>query len=242
MTRDYDKFKRIEANRDVDHVARIKKSMEERYVPTIITANENLEIIDGQNRHEAVKELGKPLYYTVFKGLGIQDVRAINQGSKNWSKINFVHSYAKEGLKQYVDFENFTKKYHELPSSVIEVLLRLSATHDSWGRSKNSQAFDSIQRGLFVIKDLKESCRIADMLLKYKGLGESPTPIYKQKTFAAALVKMAKNPKFDNEEMLHKIKLQPTRFVRCITTEEYLTMMEKLYNYQRKGGRIHFAD
>lgn len=240
-TTDYGKFSNIEANRDVDHVETLRRSFSARYVPHPIVVNEKLEVVDGQNSLEALKGLGLPVRYTVVPGLGIEDVMAMSQGSRNWRKRDFVKSYAKQGNPAYVAYSEFSARYPELPPSVIETVLRLSGTNDSFDkRAKGQKAYNAIERGIFVIKDLERSCQVADMIMRYKGLGDSLRPIYKQRQFALAIIRASENPKFDNEVLIHKIKLQPTRFVRCINTKDYLSMLERIYNYQRKGGKVCF--
>lgn len=81
-TTDYDKFVIVDGNRIIDHVEHIKQSMKEHYVPNAILVNEKFEILDGQNRFKAQKELGKPVRYIVEEGLGIVDARAMNRGPK----------------------------------------------------------------------------------------------------------------------------------------------------------------
>ena len=58
-TTDYFLFKPINGNRNINrlHLSRLKKSIEENYLFTVIIVNENYEIIDGQHRFECIKEL-----------------------------------------------------------------------------------------------------------------------------------------------------------------------------------------
>ena len=70
----YDEFRTLNANRNVseNHVKQIKAAIETvgnltEVVPIIV--NENKEIIDGQHRFEACKELGLPIFYTDRKSV-----------------------------------------------------------------------------------------------------------------------------------------------------------------------------
>jgi ParB-like chromosome segregation protein Spo0J len=68
QTFDYDAYdpynNQLLGNRTPDrsHVRKIKESMEKNYYPTIIQVNEQNQIIDGQHRFLAIKELGLPMY------------------------------------------------------------------------------------------------------------------------------------------------------------------------------------
>lgn len=56
-TNNYDQFKRLVGNREVNpkRVKTIKKSVEEiGYIPNPIIVNENMEVIDGQGRLQAL--------------------------------------------------------------------------------------------------------------------------------------------------------------------------------------------
>lgn len=240
ITTDYDKFKKLDVNRDIDHVERIRRSIAERYVPTPIIVNEKLEVIDGQNRLEAIKSLGLPLRYTIVPGLGIEDVRAMNQGAKNWGGKDFVKSYAKEGKEAYVLYEKFCEKYPDFPFSIAEVFLRQSSTNDSTTSRHKGSYYNTVQRGIFKIKDFERSCQLADMVMQYKGLDNNATPIYKRKPFVVAIVKLARLSNFDNDEIVRKIKQFPRSFVPCVNSTDYIRMLEEIVNYRRRTNKIRF--
>lgn len=236
-TTDYDKFVIVDGNRIIDHVEHIKQSMKEHYVPNAILVNEKFEILDGQNRFKAQKELGKPVRYIVEEGLGIVDARAMNRGAKNWQKKDFIQSYAKEGKEEYVLFKKFMEKYPDFPASVAEIFLRMSAANDSDRR--RSSKYQAIQRGVFEIKDYERSCQIADMVMAYKGIGLETHPIYKRKEFVVAIVKLSRLQDFDNDEMVRKIKRAPLYFTPCNSSDDYVRMLEEIYNY-RNRKRVRF--
>lgn len=77
-------FKPIEGNRNknIIHLSRLKKSISENYLFTVIIVNEKYEIIDGQHRFECVKELKLPLHYIVCKGYGLNEVHVLYENSK----------------------------------------------------------------------------------------------------------------------------------------------------------------
>lgn len=101
-TKNYGMFKRLEGNRDVKCVKKIMDSIEKvGYIPNPIIVNEKMEIIDGQNRLEALKTLNLPIYYIIHKGIGIEEARSLNLGRTNWKPLDYVRSYAEEGRKSY---------------------------------------------------------------------------------------------------------------------------------------------
>jgi len=103
-TNNYGLFKRLEGNRDVNpkRVKLIKKSIEQiGYIRNPIIVNEKFEVIDGQGRLEALKELGKPIEYIVQPGLGIDECLLMNINQEKWQIIDYVKSYAERGNENY---------------------------------------------------------------------------------------------------------------------------------------------
>ena len=83
-TEDYFMFKPIDGNRNKNllHINRLKKSMAENYLFTVIIVNEKYEIIDGQHRFHVIEELKLPLNYIVCKGYALEEVHILNANSK----------------------------------------------------------------------------------------------------------------------------------------------------------------
>lgn len=104
LTTDYAQFKRLKGNRDVLDARRSKliKSIETigpMEVPILV--NEKMEIIDGQGRFEAFKELNLPVPYIVQEGIGLKECQRMNIGQSNWQLRDYVLSYAEIGDNSY---------------------------------------------------------------------------------------------------------------------------------------------
>lgn len=104
-TSNLDAFRPLDLNRRVDprRVDMLKKSIEKYgYLNSPIIVNEKHEVIDGQGRLAACKELGCPITYMVVEGLTIEHCRALNMNAKNWTMEDFIISYAESGDENYV--------------------------------------------------------------------------------------------------------------------------------------------
>lgn len=113
-TTDYEQFNRLKGNRDVTNkrVAIIKDSIAQvGYISNPIIVNEGLEVIDGQGRLEALRQLGMPVEFRIVKGLGINECRAMNLKPTGWSISDFVKSYAEYGNENYIRFKDIADKY-----------------------------------------------------------------------------------------------------------------------------------
>ena len=98
-TTDYFLFKQIEGNREKNklQLSKLKKSISDNYLFTILIVNENYEIIDGQHRFEIIKELGLPLNYVICEGYGLNEVHVLNQNQKTWTISDYMEGYANMG-------------------------------------------------------------------------------------------------------------------------------------------------
>ena len=94
--------------------------------------------------------------------------------------------------------------------------------------------------GLFKIVDIERSTFIANSIMQYKPFTTVGVPIFRQTAFVSAMMRLLRDNKFDNTEMVRKATMYPQLFTRCVNGEGYILMLEKLYNYNRKGKRIRF--
>lgn len=245
-TTDYDKFKILYGNRETDHVKRLKKSFEEKLIPNAIIVNEKYEIIDGQNRFKALKEMGKPVWYYMVPGLNIYDVALLNQYAKNWTQKDYVRMYSKLGVPAYKTIEEFSSKYQELGLSNCLIILSFSAKKQSGcpvsdAAKRESGNIEYFKTGKFVIKDIDKSTEIADAIMQYKNIqGQLGTPVFRHVPFVVTMSRLLKDNKFDNAEMLKKAQKFPQLFYRCINGDGYIDMLETLYNYCRRGEKVRF--
>ena len=112
-TRKYSVFKKLEGNRDLCSVKKIVDSINKvGYIPSPVCVNENMEVIDGQNRIEALKQLGMPVHYYIVNGVGLEEARQMNIGRKNWQLIDYFKSFAAEGKEEYVYFLKMLEKHN----------------------------------------------------------------------------------------------------------------------------------
>ena len=79
------------------HINRLKKSMADNYLFTVIIVNENYEIIDGQHRFDVIK-IKTPLHYIMCCGYGLNEVHILNQNSKTWNADDYATGYCNLGL------------------------------------------------------------------------------------------------------------------------------------------------
>lgn len=226
-TKDYSLFKTLNGNRDVNelHLTRLKESIKQNYLTTIIMVNENFEIIDGQHRFLICKELKFPINYIIQKGYGLNEVQILNANMKNWTIIDYVNGYCDLGFKDYEIFRNFINEYN----FTHQVALFLLSGEFQSGSNDNAINV-KFKQGKFKVKNLENSKRIADKIMMIE-------PYYKgflRRSFIYALVGIFKNENFEFTEFLSKLKQQPTSLQDCTNITQYKSLIEEIYNYRRR--------
>jgi hypothetical protein len=231
---DYAKFKFLKCNRNVNqvHILKLKESMRERALVSLITINERNEIIDGQHRFLVCKELGLPINYVLVYGYGIKEVQTLNLNSHNWKKLDFLDGFIKQGKREYSKFAEFQNEFPLFNFSTCLKLLRggrsNGTTHYGNGVKSASQDFEN---GTFTIPDIEQSRVRAKAILDFKDY----FPKFNDNTFVISIMLLMEHKNYNHKEMMAKLKLQPTALIPCKTQAQYILSLEDIYNYFRKS-------
>jgi hypothetical protein len=219
----------LHANREQSrgHIEMLKKAFEEvgnltRVQPLLV--NDNMEIIDGQHRFTACKELGLPIYYTVVPGLGVQEARSMNIHHRNWRTEDYAKSYADSGDSNY-------KKYLELKD---EYGFSNSVMFAAFNEGNDKGVFKDFRKGEFTVGDLEKVMTRLDYFAEVSSILDFHFDRY----LARALVRLLNNENFDRDRMLNKIAAVGT-LQRDVGPEGYLRQLEEIYNHKvHEGNRV----
>lgn len=229
---DYDKFKSITGNRELNepHVRNLAIAIELHdlleYFPILI--NENWEIIDGQHRFEASKRLSRPIYYIQVDGLNIDDVQKINTSSRRWILKDYVQSHIERGHQDYKVLLDFSERTgFNLTISAI-----LLAGGGYLSTSGGSSVGKMIKNGDFKVNNRS---RAEDMALYLGELGHyADFDLSKNREFVNALYRVVQNDTFDFTRLMEKlekglrIEIQPT-------PRHFMFELERIYNHGAKA-------
>lgn len=221
-TTDYGLFKSIDGNRNLNllHLNRLRKSMQERPLFTIITVNEHYQIIDGQHRFEISKELGLPVHYVMCAGYGLTEVHIMNATSKTWNSDDYMEGYCELGKQAYITYKKFKIKYELDHASCMAIL----------GKYENGNAIKEFYEGRFEVYNYKSGVEFAERLALigqyYAG--------HKRRIFIRAMLTLLKNEGFEFMEFLNKLRLCPSALTDCSSVSQYITLIEEIYNYRRR--------
>lgn len=227
-TKDYSIFKFREDNRNINqnHVKKLANNMKKYgwLSPSVVTLNGSCEIIDGQHRVKAAISVGCPIRYKVVRGAGSDEMTSMNTLQKNWSPFDHLHKFVTKGNPNYVTFSQFVKDYPMF--KYTEVAMLLNNTLSTIKR-------DTFESGEYVVKNEKRAREWANQILQIKPFFEK---YYTKAIFVRAFIKVVANKKdFSFDEFLHKVKLRPMMLVPCGTVDQYVEMIENIYNYKRSN-------
>lgn len=220
----YKQFKMMGNNRDVvdGHVKAIKKAFEEignltQVQPILV--NERYEIIDGQHRFMAAKEMGAPIYFTLRPGLTVGDARSMNILHRSWGMMDFALSYATSGDLNYIKFLKLKEEYG----------FGLTTTMEYINGGSSHGAFAAFRKGEFVIDD-PVTARIRLNQL-YEVLQLVPQ-VKNDRNFSRAFFKVSTTSAYDHRRMLRKLSIVGDSVIRKFGVQgEYLRSLEEAYNH-----------
>jgi hypothetical protein len=139
LSKDYDSFKILEGNRSINRnkVERFEVEFKEHkyHKDFPILVNENMEIIDGQHRFVACKNLGLPIVFKKTKdAYEIEEIARLNSLSTKWKSADFVNAYLDK--PDYVWFKNFVEKF-KIPTGVAIKLRKIISNGERKNKSRN---------------------------------------------------------------------------------------------------------
>ena len=221
VTNDYSSFLRLEGNRSINkcNLKRIKKSMMTQQLISPIIVNEKMEIIDGQHRFVAQKELDLPVYYILQNGYGRKETQIFNSCSKDWTTDDYMNSYCDTGIVEYLEYRDF---YQMWKFSHNECMNMLNGTIHERG------LHDVFKFGTFKIKKRKiaekNAERITMMEKHYDG--------WKRRSFVQAMLICFENKRFNFIHFCKKLRYQSSKLVDCVSYNDHLKIIEEIYNYK----------
>lgn len=228
QTTNYEQFQFINSNREQNrgHIEAIKKAFEEMGNLTAvqpILVNERYQIIDGQHRFHACKELGYPIYFTMQPGLGVKDARNMNILHRTWRLDDYARSYAESGDQNYQKFLQLAEDYEGFSYSVLMIY---AAGEQAVG------AFAAFRRGEFVFRDVPAARARLDKLAEAVN-----TVHIKDQDFALAYLKVMQITGFDQRRMVRKLAQVGEQIIRRFgNVVEYQRAFEEVYNHNMTEG------
>lgn len=229
QTSDYSLFKLMEGNRGVNktHVASLRRALEHNNFlqDEPIEVNDQMEIIDGQHRFEAAKELGYPIFYVVKEHQTIEHVRAKNSGRKNWAWDDYATSYSLEGNKSYTNFLQLRE------DSKLGFRILIAYVNAATGQKLDFNGRANAG-GAFTAGELKLESEAFEAARKLIDQYLSLTVAAKQnnREFAMGTLDFMRRKGYEQEVMESKLEIYSKMLVTCYTASDYFYRLEEIYS------------
>lgn len=233
-TTDYEMFNLLEENRDIKQniVQKLMKSFREtdgmcEAQPIIVDRHYN--VIDGQHRLEACKQLGLPVYYLVSNSTK-DIIIPLNSVQEKWALEDYAKYYSKKNNENYISILEVRKQTHASIDGIIEVI-----------GSSGGRANDVFKEGRFILDgSLNEIISKVEKMLElcFKVRGKRQI----NRKITRAIRYLSRVEHFNQDYLLEKIDKHKGKIHGCDTSEDYITMFRDVYNYKSKGKKLTDLD
>ena len=228
-TTNYEMFGYFDGNRDIipSHVKNLEVSFSENQLEVPIVANELYLIGDGQNRFEACKNLGLPVYYMIIPGLTLKDIQRLNSNTKTWSWQEHMESCCKLKMEDYITYRDFFNSYKIQHTECMQLVSGNTSLRG--GTKTMARAFND---GQFKVGDLDKAVDYANKITELGRYYDGFT----RKSFVRAIIHLLenKNPslsKYEHNVFVKRLARKSQMFTHQINRDDYLKMIEDVYNY-----------
>ena len=236
QTSDYGKFHELLGNREVltIRVNKIRKSIEENgYIFNPIIVNEKNEVVDGQGRLRALRDLQLPVDYIVVHGLSVKDCIALNISASNWNNMDYIQSYAQQGNHNYQNIEELVKAYKRI--GVVSVISAVTGTCDNKSQKlKQGELICTDEMMLNASELLGYANNFIDVIINNKK-GSKDYMTY-------AIFFAYNHPNIDRQQLIKKfVKYFATDDVcPCfINIKSALKSLSAIYNFKSKSEKVY---
>lgn len=252
VTFDYDSFDFFDSNREPDHWWTIVNSIEKinltHYRPLlVIEKNKRLFVTDGQNRLLACKHLGLPIYYQIAKGNDIKKnaeeaMILLNVGLRNWTSVNYLHSYIINGKEVYIEIKKIFEDLNNFSlAQLISFIVKQSKSYDENGKVCRVSQMDMFKEGRAVLNDRA-------IVFAYKtdriigAIVDINPKLKKGNGLLHAIKRILSNTPVTESNLISRIKIHGEAvFTVSVDTDQWLDRLEKVMNFGRSKNLAVFS-
>lgn len=226
----YSKFVQSDFNREVTSTWRLEQSLlkygwwDEEPMPVVRLEEGKLRIEDGHRRFYAARKHGIPVKYVEISRDRPRPTQADRDGThKPWSLNDYLRSFAKNNIKAYMAVYEYHQRSGIKLNACISMMSGSSAGSGNWRKQFKEGTYrlgDSAHA--LLVEKLVAHCR------KHEFRHWNDTP------FVNALSKIAWAEVFDSAVLMSKITTFPELLKKHGTREEYILMLEGVYNRYSK--------
>ena len=204
--------------------------MKEEQLIIPIVVNEKYEIIDGQHRYTACKDLGKPVYFYMVRGYGLNQVKRANIASSNWKKENYLDMFVAENNEVYKEFEEIKERYDLNISNLLKIFAIVQ-------EKQNARVGYEFENGTFTLDGKMEVLRFLTALEDFNFF-----KFYKSNNFLIAFTRLYFKSEYDHDKMKTKLITHRNSLEKRSTSDEYLVLLcNRIYSFGVTKNPIYYS-
>lgn len=224
-TKDYERFKIVSGNRSLKqaNISRLMKSFEKTkgmMITKPIIVDRDFNVIDGQHRLAACKNMNIPVHYIVSDDKK-ENIPIYNSCQEKWGMEDYARYYAGEGNENY---KRLLAVKDASGCSVHACLEGLGIADGGTGTQIFKEGrflFDAdIDKSVAFLNDIKKLCYII------RGKNCILVKV------ARAIRALRKIKTFNFSKFVEKMSLYQGKLYRCTTSDEYIEMFIRINNYK----------
>jgi len=236
-TTNYNLFKYRVDNRKtiLSQIKLLKESMKRHGFVSPIIVNSKNEIMDGQNRLAAAKELKIPVEYKVYTGNGnMVSLLSDLQLSSKWKASDYINYYIKHNNSNYIEFKKF------IDDNKVSITFGLTIIENKVSNGNLSR--EVLKNGKLIVNDevIKSKKMILSKVNDIRYFDENYKKFSSDDRFLMAIVKIIKNKDYDHNMMIKQLAINPSWITKCSRLIEYIGQFQDIYNYHQ-GKKIYFV-
>jgi ParB-like nuclease domain len=235
MSYDYGKFTCLDRNRELNlaNYRKMIESMKEEHLLIPIIVNQYYQIIDGQHRFFASRELALPIFFIVNHDYGIDQVIRANTVGVNWNKEDFLNSYVKQGVESYLALEMIREEYGINLGTLLSIIAEFNGVATDYVTFQFENGTLKIEDDLFG--GIQYFLQQLELFHHYRG--------YKSSSFIRAFLKLYLYEEYDVDQMEKQVKymkgFEPKQNnITCILEE----LCKKVYSFRMPKSKQLFFD
>lgn len=191
-TNDYSIFKLSKFNRNVLFRKEMLEQAKEGIISPIVV-NEEMIVIDGQNRLLHSEKAGVPVEYIIKEGLTENDIVRMNTIQKPWTLQNYIEAFANQGLIEYEKLIDLINQKYSNVTNTIQVAIDFpTSTHE---------APKLIKEGKFKFHNYQKTVEF----LRYSERFRKETKTPKRSRVESALYELFRLEDVDRNRIIEKV-------------------------------------
>lgn len=226
-TNDFELFKFRQDNRVISasHVKKLINSIKKQNLLSLspIIVNSNFEVVDGQHRLEAARELNIDIYYLIDDEFSSESMIILNTNQKKWTANDYLKYWVDHGNDHYIKFENTSKKHNWRYFTTLSILSCYS-----------KETVEKFKKGEFIYPEDDETKKFVDFYLKFQSIciekKTKPSWIITGNRLIEAVKRLFKCPFLNSELLLTKLENFPGKIIISDSAKGYATQFVEIYN------------